>query len=315
LQPSIEASFEVTTFGEEPSLIPLLQGPVAVLSHEPADAVLVISDSRLCLSTRGAGNHQVKLQLLVAQTPLDLSLPPCPSTMIRSLRDGSTTTSMLSIANAAEKPLSNTPIPLPSTGASLRLRWPDPQESAKLLKPSSKPVQGPVAAVEEAIIRQANWSLRVEPDGAMLAQGVLEVDHTSPLGVVIDAPAGMKWLSCQVAGKSTPPIDLGNGRFHLDLPAVKSGPSRISLSLTSTSAALDPVEGTLAVALPKTPLFVQSLSWEIQLPVGYQAETHGNLTRLNTPAARPDTISLIKNLLRDERPETRIFYQRTNLTR
>ena len=54
----------------------------------------------------------------------------------------------------------------------------------------------------------------------------------------------------------------------------------------------------------------------VDLPPGYQAETHGNLTRVPaTGGAQPSRITLQKNLCRDERPEIRVFYQRGDLLR
>ena len=61
--------------------------------------------------------------------------------------------------------------------------------------------------------------------------------------------------------------------------------TRVSCSFTGRTAALDPVEGTLELALPKTPLFIRALTWRIDLPRGYQAETHGNLIRSADPSA------------------------------
>jgi hypothetical protein len=75
------------------------------------------------------------------------------------------------------------------------------------------------------------------------------------------------------------------------------------------------VEGTLKLSLPRTPLFLHSLLWHIDLPQGYQAETHGNLTRVTATGGPPSRISLRKNLCRDERPETQVFYQRADLNR
>jgi hypothetical protein len=69
----------------------------------------------------------------------------------------------------------------------------------------------------------------------------------------------------------------------------------------------------LKLSLPQTPLFLHSLLWHIDLPPGYQAETHGNLTRIAATGGTPSRISLRKNLCRDERPEVQVFYQRSDL--
>jgi hypothetical protein len=172
----------------------------------------------------------------------------------------------------------------------------------------------PVAATEEGVVHQAEWSLKVEPDGSMLTTGTMVVEHKGPLGFVFDTPPGMKLLSCELAGNPVSPVDLGAGKLKLTLPP-QAESSRITCSFTRTSETLDPVAGTLRLTLPQTPLFIHSLKWCIDLPPGYQAETHGNLTRLPATGGAPSRILLAKNLCREERPEIQVFYQRTDLNR
>lgn len=172
----------------------------------------------------------------------------------------------------------------------------------------------PVAATEEGVVKQAEWSLKIEPDGSMLANGILNIEHKGPLGFVFDTPPDMKLLSCELAGRPVSPIDLGEGRLKVALPP-QDGDSRLTCSFTRTGSPLDPVEGTLKLSLPRTPLFLHSLLWHIELPSGYQAETHGNMTRATISGGPQSRISLRKNLCRDERPETQLFYQRADLNR
>jgi hypothetical protein len=171
----------------------------------------------------------------------------------------------------------------------------------------------PVAATAEGVVTTAEWSLKIEPDGAMLATGALNIDHKLSLEFVFDTPPGMKLLSCDVGGKAIPPVDLGQGVLKITLPA-QDGISKLSCSFTGHSEALDPVEGTVRLSLPKVPLFIHSLLWRLDLPSGYQAETHGNLTRIASSDATT-CITLEKNLCRDERPEVHVFYQRSDLNR
>ena len=169
----------------------------------------------------------------------------------------------------------------------------------------------PVVATAEATISEAAWSIRLEPDGAMIVEGVMSLEHRGTLGVPLDIPAGMTLLACEVGGQAVTPVNLGDGRLEITLPAGMK--TRLVCSFTARVAALDPVEGTLALSLPKTSLFIRSLIWKIDLPRGYQAETHGNLVRSSEPAELPSRLTLRKNLCRDERPEIQIFYQRSDL--
>ncbi len=173
----------------------------------------------------------------------------------------------------------------------------------------------PVAATAEGVVTSSEWSLKIEPDGAMLATGQLAIEHKSQFGFVFDTPEGMKLLSCEVAGKPVSPVDLGGGLLKVTLTPT-GGNSRLTCSFTGRTTALDPVEGTMKLALPKVPLFIHSLLWHLDLPPAYQAETHGNLTRVPvTTQSTPSRISLRKNLCRDERPEIHVFYQRSDLNR
>jgi hypothetical protein len=172
----------------------------------------------------------------------------------------------------------------------------------------------PVAATEEGVVRQAEWSMKIEPDGSMLATGNLTIEHKGPLGFVFDTPPDMKLMSCELAGRPVAPIDLGEGRLKVAL-APQDGNSRLACSFTRSGPPLDPVEGTLKLSLPRTPLFLHSLLWHIELPPGYQAETHGNMTRANISGGPQSRVSLRKNLCRDERPEAQLFYQRADLNR
>jgi hypothetical protein len=173
----------------------------------------------------------------------------------------------------------------------------------------------PVAATAEGVVTKADWNLKIEPDGAMLVTGQMSVEHKGQLQFTFDTPGEMKLLTCEVGGKPSPPVDLGNGLLQVTLPPAEKG-TLVSCSFTGSGGALDPVEGTLRLSLPRTPLFIHSMSWTLDLPSGYQAETHGNLQRVaNTDKVGASRIALRKNLCREERPEIHVFYQRSDLNR
>jgi len=169
----------------------------------------------------------------------------------------------------------------------------------------------PLVAIAEAVVPDAAWSARLEPDGAMLLEGVLNVEHRSVPGLVLQVPSGMVLLACDVAGKAVSPVDLGEGKLEIGLPLI-DGKTRVSCSFTGRVPAFDPVEGTLRLELPETPLFIRMLTWRITLPRNYQAEIQGNLTRLPEDPGSP-AVALQKNLCRAERPAVNIFYQRAGI--
>ena len=73
----------------------------------------------------------------------------------------------------------------------------------------------PVAVTEEGVVKQAEWSVKIEPDGSMLATGILNIEHKGPLGFVFDTPQDMKLLSCELGVRPVSPIDLGEGRLKV----------------------------------------------------------------------------------------------------
>jgi hypothetical protein len=173
----------------------------------------------------------------------------------------------------------------------------------------------PLVATAEAVVSEATWALRQESDGALLAEGLLKIEHRQPLRVAFDSPAGFTLLSCAVNGRDTRPVDRGEGRIEIPLPPAGKEASQIQLSFTAAGEALDPVSGTLALALPRTPLFIRALNWRIDLPAAYRAEVHGNLIRdLLVAGDPPSAIRLRKNLCRDEVPAVSVFYQRADLS-
>jgi len=173
----------------------------------------------------------------------------------------------------------------------------------------------PIAATADGVVTTAEWDLKIEPDGAMLLTGIMRIDHKSLLKFTFDTPAGMKLLTCEAQQRPISPVALGDGILQLSLP-YQGGASIVKCSFTGRSEAFDPVEGTASFTLPKIPIFIHSLIWRIDIPSGYQAETHGNLTRSRALISeKPANIALQKNLCRDERPEIHVFYQRTDLNR
>ncbi|MEM9235532.1 MAG: hypothetical protein AAGB14_02055 [Verrucomicrobiota bacterium] len=173
----------------------------------------------------------------------------------------------------------------------------------------------PVVATADAMIGEASWFLMLEADGSMLMEGQLEIMHSLPQGVRFELPDGMKLLKCRVAGRSVDPVNRGEGVIEVAVPASDSKQAcGVNLSFTGKLDSLDPLEGSLALALPRTPTFIRTLDWLIQMPAGYTSETSGNLARERRSGKDPEgSIRLRKRLCRDERPEVQVFYQSRNL--
>ena len=268
----------------------------------------------LVWKTRGILDRQVTLSYRLPLRPLDrvwqLQAPGGAGTRTRFII--ATSPVLAYTADGLTGPLSSQGLPA-ALAQSLHGATCHHLEAATTADLTVTPI--PVAATAEGVVTTADWSLKIEADGAMLATGLLTIEHKSQLGFVFDIPEGMKLLSCEVGGKPVSPVDLGAGTLEVTLPS-QADNSRLSCSFTGRATALDPVAGTVRLALPKVPLFIHSLRWTLDLPAIYQAETHGNLKRLQpAPDAPPSRITLQKNLCRDERPEIQLFYQRSDLNR
>ncbi|WAC20717.1 hypothetical protein OVA24_04895 [Luteolibacter sp. SL250] len=170
----------------------------------------------------------------------------------------------------------------------------------------------PVAAVSDAIMDDAAWSVKVEPDGAVLLEGLMTVSHGEAAVLLFDTPTGLSLLKCSLNGQPVAPVSHEGGKLELALPA-NGPPAKVECSFTGRIGTLDPVEGTFSIGLPQTPMFIRALQWKIDLPPAYQAEISGNVMRMNPEAGEPPSRVVVrKNLCRDERPEAHVFYTRKN---
>ena len=131
---------------------------------------------------------------------------------------------------------------------------------------------------------------------------------------MFDTPQGMKLLSCEVGGKPVAPVDLGVGMLKVTLAAAGGQlPFGLHLHRADRAARSGGRNGQVGAAQGSI-VHRTALVWQLDLPAGYQAETHGNLTRQQVASgAPPARITLSKNLCRDERPEVQVFYQRSDL--
>jgi hypothetical protein len=170
----------------------------------------------------------------------------------------------------------------------------------------------PVAAVSDATMDDAAWSVKVEPDGAVLLEGLMTVSHGEAAVLLFDTPAGLSLLKCSLNGRPVAPVIHEGDKLELALPP-NGQSAKVECSFTGRIGPLDPVEGTFSVRLPQTPMFIRALQWKIDLPPAYQAEISGNVTRMNPDAGDPPSRVVVrKNLCRDERPEAHVFYTRKN---
>lgn len=177
----------------------------------------------------------------------------------------------------------------------------------------------PLIHTARATVEESRFHTRLVVDGALLSEGTLSVRHDGPLTLTLTLPADAQLLSCSVQGHDALPVDRGQGRIDLALPAGGAGkPTQVNLSYTGHLSALAPVAGQIALSLPETDLFVQTMRWDLQIPEAYELTAlEGNVSLVpGTPPATndPPQIHLRKDLLKGEKPTAELFYQKRAVT-
>ncbi len=172
----------------------------------------------------------------------------------------------------------------------------------------------PIASTADAVILKARWDTRMELDGATLTMGQLDVQYRTGARLALRLPEDAVLLSCSAAGKEITPVVTEKGGLGISLPAGENALStaNVTISYTQRMEKFMPLEGKFSIALPYTSYFINSLQWQVALPVDHTAEVAGNLNRPMVATSQPNLILLEKNLCRDETPQAEIFYKRNN---
>ena len=178
----------------------------------------------------------------------------------------------------------------------------------------------PLIHTARATVEESHFRTRLVVDGALLTEGTMSVRHDGPLTLTLTLPADAQLLSCSVQGHDALPVDRGQGRIDLTLAAGDAGkPTQVSLSYTGHLPALAPVAGQIALSLPETDLFVQTMLWDLQIPEAYELTAlDGNVSLTpntsSTTTNEPPLIHLRKDLLKGEKPTAELFYQKRAVT-
>ncbi len=177
----------------------------------------------------------------------------------------------------------------------------------------------PLVAIAQARIDDAQFHMRVVPDGSCLTDAKMAVRHDRPLALQVELPPGSELVACSINGTETSPIDRGNGVLEFALPAAGAGePSRIAFSYAAHASKLAPVAGQVELTLPRTELFTNSIAWEVQLPGAYELTAFEGNVELAPPSRGtidPSTtfVRLRKELCKGEAPRVSLFYQKRSV--
>jgi hypothetical protein len=301
---TITVEMQVENFDGEWHSVPLAGAATGVLTMEPKDARLVVTDDHLCLITDKAGAQYVKLTFALAKagqgTTLQLAASPIASLEVKELPEGKVlrlqhgaTTQILTSAGLAA---------LPAMGGEVTFTLEDARKAA----------QSPIASLtDDAIVSTALYTTQVVRDGSALTEGAITVLHDHPAKLILQLPDSSKLLQCHVKGDPVRPI-VGDGNrveIPLDDPATDGAESEVKISFTAGLAPLQLAEGELDLALPQTPLFAKQIDWNVQLPTTYDLSFSGNVDPITDKATAPG-LHLRKSLCRDQQPQARITYRK-----
>ena len=171
-----------------------------------------------------------------------------------------------------------------------------------------------VIDVAPAVIETAEFTTRVVADGSLISEQTYSIRTRAAVVWSVELPANSELLSCAVDDRRTNPIDRGNGALDIPIaPPANGKATRVALAYTSKVPRFQPVSGSMKVELPKTPLLISSLLWDLAIPAEYElAALEGNVTPIaGAPSREGSTmIRVKKELCRNERPALELFYQK-----
>jgi hypothetical protein len=173
----------------------------------------------------------------------------------------------------------------------------------------------PHLEAQTARIPEARYRTRLVGDGSLLCEANVAIQHRGPLRWRFTLPKGSELLNCTVNGQATNPLLDEDGSLELVLGADPTADTKsaIALSYTARGLAFAPVEGRLALSLPGTPLFIESLVWTLALPDGYEPTAfEGNVEPEGGGGAE---MTFRKRLVRNETPALEIYYRKHDATR
>lgn len=161
-------------------------------------------------------------------------------------------------------------------------------------------------------ITSAKYDTQMVKGGDLLTGGELKIEHERGASWDFTLPEGATLLSCRLDDSPVSPIIRSDGKLELPLKN-PDGNSVVKLSYTTKTKALDPVEGSSALALLQTDAFCHSQSWAIALPSGYETTAvDGNIPFDPTPP-RDHRLHLLKKLSQGQVPQAQIYYRKKSL--
>ncbi len=162
----------------------------------------------------------------------------------------------------------------------------------------------PVVEVAPAVIETAQFNTRIVADGSLINEQVYIIRSASSTNWMVELPNDSELLSCAVDDRKVSPVNRGNGTLEIPIGSCDQGRSaRVALAYTSKIARFQPVSGQLKIELPRTPLLINTLIWDLAIPAQYEvAALEGNLAPVGgAPNKEGSTVVRLKKELLPKR--------------
>lgn len=295
---SAAITFDVESF--EAGLIPLIGTDVMVRRYEPEDVTLVAKDGFYQLLVHGAKRQRVTLHVAWKGLEKDAAIsyrcslrPSVISELkLRGVRD-------------------NAEVEVPGAqrdGETYRLAG--GKDLLLVIRDHVEKRAGEVVQLPP-VVTTSTSDMRLVRDGTFLNHSEWVVRHGAAFVLKLRAGKDSELVACLVNGKPVEPV-LAGGLLEISLPEPE-GETKLALSYTGKAAPMAPVRGDIAISLPATDLLVESITWQLRLPLGYvPIAVEGNTE--SVAGGSQNQIVLTKELCRGEAPSVRIFYQKPETT-
>jgi hypothetical protein len=179
-----------------------------------------------------------------------------------------------------------------------------------------KPLQAhwlPLVEIPRAVVDAVQAKMRIVPDGAELTEVIYTIRHEAGFTWDLTLPEGAELLGSSINGKPVAPNARGNHVAEFSLPSGRQS-DEIQLSYLVKCPPFNPVSGKVTFDLPETQLLTSKLSWELQIPDGYEVaaidgnvQADGGSDRAN---ADSHVLHLHREIFKGERPGLELFYEK-----
>lgn len=293
------ATFDIQSYRDEPTLIPLFDRSVIIEQAVPAEATLVRDRDRVSLLSTQKNRAELVVRFLIFKTKSGDGLSwesVVPSALVGRLKIVDPPAGTVAKIDGAFKESSGTSWLL-GPGNTLRI---------SAIPVSSEATEKTLAM--PPLISNSQSKTRIVSDGSFLNTSRWTISHTEPLRWKLRMAGGTGLVSCTVAGRPSAPRQIDPNTVEIELPAAEKE-TVVELVYTGRTTAFAPVRGEFSLSLPTSDLLAETIDWTVSMPATYEAVAiEGNCEFL--PADSKSELRLRKEISRDEAPSVRVFYQK-----